>query len=104
MSADDPHLSRWENVCGAKMVTLRADDYDAIQRRLDGAEREDVRKSKVALGNLRRAELAEAKLENATMALRLIQDGPADPGLDGDGAWCSGVAMSALASIEEMSE
>jgi hypothetical protein len=49
----------------------------------------------------RRQRLAEAKLENAVLALELIQDGRAD-GEQVCDAWCSGVAMSALASIEEL--
>lgn len=42
------------------------------------------------------------KLELARDALQLVHGGPADATLNADGGWCAGVAMSALAAIEEV--
>lgn len=57
-----------------------------------------------ALAHAALAEVEElrAALASTTDALRLIEDGPADPAMNADAQWCAGVAMSALASLDEV--
>lgn len=73
-------------------VKMAADELDAAS--------EIIRRLANIVPRTARDAVNEAALEKLVLALKMVRDGRTDE--ETDGQWCAGVAMSALASVEEM--